>query len=227
MTIQFSERPGPRERHLRRKLDNPLFGGDHVSQSDVDRAHEQDREDESTFMSEFRGLVHEAVELPPQAESEQILSLKERLDKAYERASCLGGDQQEIKAAIRKLQSAIMEAVWMGAGEDELARRQLEQEERARAAHFSLLEEPLVADLLSPESPIGENELVPTLLSVPAQALETVLELFDEPQLGVLCQDAQALLDRLRSAGTELEEARARLQLMQRRLMEQPSGPIN
>ena len=205
MTILFSERPGPRERHLRRKRDNPLFvDGGGVTQAAVDAARSQDREDEVAFVAEFRGLVQEAVDLPPQAESEAVLSLKERLDKAYERASGLGGDQQEVKAAIRKLQSVIMQAVWMGAGDDELARRQLEEEERARTAHFTLLEEPLVADILNPESPLREGELVPTLLGESRETLEIVLELFDEAQLGLLCRDALALLQGSPATGSRL-----------------------
>ena len=221
MAIQFSERPGPRERQLRRRYNNPLFvDAGSVTQASVDAAREQDRDEAAAFFAEFRRLVQ-------QAESGVILSLKERLDKAYEQASGLGEGQQEIKVAIRKLLAAIMQAAWKGAGEDQMARRQLDQEERARATHFSLLEEPLVADILNPESPVGPDELVPTLLSESADTLETVLEVFDEAQLGLLCRDARDLLDRVRAREVQLAEAEARLHLMQRTLASRPSGAIN
>ena len=61
-----------------------------------------------------------------------ILGLKERLDRLYEQASGLREDQTKVKAALRQLVGVVMRAVWSGAGNDALARSELEDEEQAR-----------------------------------------------------------------------------------------------
>ena len=84
--------------------------------------------------------------------------------------------------------------------------------------HFRLLEHPLVADLLAPDSPIGPDELAPTLLSESKPAVRAAIELFDEAQLGELCRDARQRLDACGPLPQRLAEAPARLALMEQRL---------
>ena len=127
------------------------------------------------FMASLRELVQQAVDLGPSEESQKILDLKAGLDRAYEDASGLGDDQSGNKEAIRQLTAVIMSSVRSAAGTDSRARQELDAEEEARRLHFQLLEYPLVADVLYPESPIGPDELAPTLLSSPRDALAAVL----------------------------------------------------
>src|SRR5690606_7819356 len=115
------------------------------------------------FQGEFRALVQRAIELSPQEESEVILKLKEDLDRAYEQCCGLPGDNSETKAALRKLLDIVMRAVWRGAADDPAAQTNLREEEVARATHFELLEHPLVADLIRPDSPIEPDELAATV----------------------------------------------------------------
>ncbi|MCB1869023.1 MAG: hypothetical protein KDI43_10955 [Gammaproteobacteria bacterium] len=194
--LHFSQNPGRWERHLLRKKDNPLFPEPEqtISRESLEEAQRLDHEELTVFITQFRKLILEAVELQPNAESGQVLGIKERLDKSYEQSAGLADDQQETREAILKLQETIMAAVRKGAGADSSALRELAQEEQARAVHFQLLEYPLVADLLAPDSPVGAEELAPTLLTAPKEEFEAALTLFDDDQLVLLRRDAEALL---------------------------------
>jgi hypothetical protein len=223
MTLRFSDRPGRRERHLQRRHGNPLFAGPppRIGRAELERARREDQEEAQKFQEEFMTLIQEAVALKPNEESDVILKLKERVDRAYEQASGLGGNQSRIKAAVPRLIAPIMAAVRRGAGDDAQALQELDQEETARAMHYRLLEQPLVADLLAPDSPVTAEELLPTLLCSEAGALEAAMQLFDPPQLGALVEDGRALLEGLERGGRLPPRARERLALMERSL----SGP--
>jgi hypothetical protein len=103
-----------------------------------------------------------------------------------------------------------------------LAQRELDDEEAARAIHFRLLEQPLVADLLHPESPIQPQQLTPSLLSASGAELEAACELFDGNQLAVIVDEAEALFARLRTAGVELAAAEGALHRLQQALAQAP-----
>jgi len=220
MRVPFSELPGAHERHYRRKLGNPLFD-DAPQEVDPDRLLEVQRLDHEAmvvFIQGLRALVAEAAALPPNVESDLVLSLKERLDKAYETACGMADRQEDNKQAIRHLVGAIMGVVRRGAAGDSLAAAELDQEEQARAIHFELVEHPLVADLLSPESPIGEEELVPTLLSSGPEELAAALEIFDARQLKELAEEGRRLLTRLDPGAGALGEGWGRLARIEARL---------
>jgi len=190
----FSDRPGARERHVQRKYQNPLFAGDEVSELDIVQARKQDAEEVDQFMNQFRDLVQQALELDSNAEADVILKLKEQLDKSYEQCAGLAGDQAEIKTMIKRLLGSIMQAMWKGVGQDLQAQSKLENEEKARESHFTLLEYPLVADLIRPDSPIAQEELVPVLLSESADSLSVAMQIFVPEQQIMLVQQARELL---------------------------------
>jgi hypothetical protein len=212
-----------------RKRNNPLFPAEEqkISGSTLQEAQRLDHEELVEFITGFHTLIHDAVNLQPNEDSGVILEIKERLDRAYEQACGLADDQTETKGAIKKLVQVIMSAVETGAGDDPQALQELEQEKTARAAHFELLRYPIVADLLDPDSPVSEKELVPTLLSEPAEALGAALELFDNVQLAILCEEAKELLKRTETDGTPLQEPRLRLTEMETRLTSGASGLAN
>jgi len=190
----FSDRPGSRERHVRRKYQNPLFAGVEVSELDIVQARKQDAEEVDQFMNQFRELVQQALELDSNTEADVILKLKEQLDKSYEQCAGLAGDQAEIKSMIKRLLGSIMQAMWKGVGQDLQAQSKLENEEKARESHFTLLEYPLVADLIRPDSPIAQEELVPVLLSESGDSLSVVMQVFVPEQQIMLVQQARELL---------------------------------
>lgn len=213
MTLSFSPLPGARERRLQRLWENPLFPEEQrrISQQEVEHARRQDLEERERFLVDFQSLLQEAVNLAPNVESDVILSLKERLDQAYERCSSLPGDLAEIRQALRRLVAVIMGSVRAHAADDPQALAKLRDEDIAREAHFELQGFPLVADLLREDAVIEEDELVPTLLSESRESLAAALQLFDADQISLLFQEGSALLQQLQQQGQALPEAWARL----------------
>lgn len=207
MRIPFSEKPGRHERHYRRRLDNVLF--DQPVQHDEDdllEVQRLDHEELVAFVAELRDVVQRAVDLKPNEESDVILKLKEDLDRLYETSAGLADEQSGNQQAIRQLLAVIMRTVRGGAEGDALAAKELDMEEVARTAHFDLLREPLVAELLHPQTLIEPDQLSATLLSSSPEALTAVTEMFDPQQLAELAGHARALLEQ-RDPGHSLQEA--------------------
>jgi hypothetical protein len=216
MELPFTHKPGRRERHLRRRHDNPLFDWPprEVQPETLLAAQKADHEDMEAFRETFRALVQRAVELPPDAGSEPILELKEALERQYEHSFGLPETHCEERAAIRKLIGLIMQAVKRAAGTDPLARQELAEEEEAREIHFRLLEQPLVADLLHPESPIGPEDLAPAVLSATLDEVAAILEVLDTAQCAELADQALRLLEDRAARGVDVASARQRLDLL-------------
>lgn len=228
MTPQTNSLPGVRESHLLRKLNNPLFNeaARNVTNEALAQARMEDGVEMDQFVQEFQTLVQRAVELEPNTPSETILEIKEQLDHSYQRACALPGDQSNIKKAIRQLIDVIMKAVRSGIGNDAYAERQLEEEMIAREAHFELQELSLVAALTHADSPVSEDEFVPSLLSEADESLERCLLLFDESQLATICNDAEDYLLKI-DPHKEFVDAWRRLAIMQdyyRRLLPQTAA---
>ena len=222
MSQKFSDRPGARERHLMRKQANPLFGSPDIAAEDILLARQQDQQELDEFMQRFRELVQQAAELDSNAEADVVLKLKEQLDKSYEQAAGLAGDQSQVRDMLKRLLKLIMQAMWQGVGQDLQAHSKLQMEVQARESHFSLLEHSLIADLLRPDSPIEDDELVPTLLSDSAQAVQLAMQLFVPEQQVALCQSARELIDRMDTDDDRVQQARLRVQDM-----EQMMQPLN
>jgi hypothetical protein len=207
---------GMYERHLMRKDGNPLFGlpvADYRG-DDYIRARQQDSEELQRFHEEMRRVIQQAIELEANVESEVILELRGKLDQLYTRCSGFGRGCGEHKQNIRKLIDLVMKAVWQAAANDPQARMELEQEEMARQQHFRLLESPLVADLLRPDTPIHTDELIPTLLQANSEELEAALWMFEPEQLQKICEEATRLLEQRKAEGYDLEDAWEKLKIM-------------
>ena len=220
MDLPFTTKPGRRERHLRRRHQNPLFAcpAVGVEPAALLAAQKADHEETDSFRDAFRTQVQQAVELPANAGSETVLGLKAELEKLYEQACGLPEDHEQEKDALKKLIDLIMKAVRQAAGNDPLAHQELDEAEQARAIHFRLLEQALVADILHPESPVGQDELVPVLLSSRAEELEAALELFDPDQLALIVVQGTDLLDRLERERADTGIPRQRLALISLKL---------
>jgi hypothetical protein len=226
MELPFTHKPGRRERHLRRRHENPLFGWPppEVDPEELLAAQKADHEEMESFVESFRSLVQKAVDLEPNAGSEQVLGLKEALERHYEQACGLPGDHRREKEAIKRLVAVIMRAIWRSAGDDPLAQRELEDEEQARVIHLGLLEHPLVADILHPESPIAPNELVASLLTAREGEVAAALEMFDLDQLSLLVADGRSLIERIAAEGVDVSGARRRLALLEVRRTQLAGG---
>jgi hypothetical protein len=192
----FRPWPGPRERQLKRRYRNPLFGeaGARLSQAEVDAARAADLAELNAFTEALRALVEEAMALPARADSEVILRLEERCDQLYEQCAGLGGELTAEREAIKRLTHVVMKAVWRGAGNDTVASAELEQQDSARAQHYALLGHALIADLLRPDTLVPPDELVPTLLSEDEAAVRAAMGLFEPHQRQAIVTQARGLL---------------------------------
>ena len=229
MSLHFSHEPGPRERQLRRKYQNPLFSpaGNQITQQELDNARQQDQTALQQFLQDFHALLQEAVNLKPDTDSEIILDLKERLDQGYTRCCAMPGDHEEIKVAIDKLVQVIMQAVRQGAVNDPVALGKLDDEDTARRMHQALHTHTLLVDLLLPDSPVEEAELLPTLLSESAEAVQAILPLFEAEQLSLLYETGKMRLEELQCQGHDLPEAWHNLALFEHALLEMAKTPPN
>lgn len=214
MSINFSPAPGPYERHLKRRLLNPLFSQPEreLTQLDIDNAKKKDEDNLVKFMSYFQSVVQKTTELNSNSESDIVLQIKEQLDECYATSCAMPGNHANLKVAIKKLITAIMAAIRKGAADDPVALAKLDDEDIARELHNELHERKLIADLMLENSPILENELTPTLLNEEAEDLDAALQLFSAEQLELISKDAQTLLERLRSEGHEIPHAWERFQ---------------
>lgn len=225
MSVEFSQQPGPRERHLRRKYCNPLFpDSETITAGQLEQARRQDETELNHFLRYFRDLVQEAIELEANSDSEIILDIKQRLDQCYVHCCALPGDHSEIKLAVNKLVEVIMRAVRQGAANDPLALNKLDEEDIARDMHNRLAEEVFVADLILPDSPVAEHELVPALLSESETAVGAALQLFDTEQLSDIYQQAKHLLQQTTLQEELQSNAQQRLQQIETALAESTTG---
>ncbi|MGV6827003.1 MAG: hypothetical protein ACWA5Q_08495 [bacterium] len=213
MKIPFSKLPGRHERHFQRKLDNTLFPRPIINPKDEDllQVQRDDHEELIDHVNRLRETVNQAVSLKDNEESQVILDLKGQLDRLYEEACTLADQQDNNKAAIKQLIGVIMATVRQGAMGDPMAMQELEDEDAARAAHFQLLENPLVADLLHTETLIEADELLPTLLSEGEDSLTEVLAMFEDAQLMQISKDGTTLLASLELEDAVREQAQQRL----------------
>ncbi len=207
--------PGCHQRHLLRRRDNPLFSEElrRVDDALLAQARQRDADEREAFMQRFHALLEEASGLQANEDSETLLGLKARLDQAYTLLASLGGETAPLKQALRRLTDAIVSSIQRAAAGDHLAAEELAQERLAREQHYRLMEHPLAADLMRPDTPIAPGELAATLLSSPREELEAALWLFGAEELASLCREARQLL-----AAAGSGPAHANLQLMEAQL---------
>lgn len=220
MDLAFSDHPGRRERQIKRRHKNPLFAWPpwQAEPEDLLAAQRADHAELEAFRTSFQQLIQRAVDLPEDTGSDLVLALKDQLERHYEQACALAEDQSQHKAAIRKLLEVIMGVIRRHSAQDPIARQELSDETQARAMHFRLLENPLVADLLDPDSPISTHELLPALLSSPTEEVAAAVELFDVEQLALLVDQGETLLTQLHGHGLSATSAQQRLGLIRERL---------
>jgi hypothetical protein len=82
----------------------------------------------------------------------------------------------------------------------------------ARQQHYCLLEYPLISDLMRPDTPVTQDELIPTLLQADEDELEAVMWMFEPEQLINIREEASQLLKDLQKQGFDLPDAWENLQ---------------
>lgn len=216
---KFRNNPGCRERHLRRKLDNPLFPTDERDATTAELDAEQRRDDDelSAFLEDVKDLVARVGALSPDSAASELNDLKARADAYYEQCLGLPGDQRRVKAALIRLITELTR-LNMRTLTDTQALVQLQDEQVRRLAHFTRLEFPITGDLCRPQSPVADAELVPTLLSEPADAVSAALGLFDAERVANIRDEAQALIRRRRDEGYDMTQAQQKLAVIDKHI---------
>ncbi len=216
--LRFSTKPGCWERHVQRQYAYPhLFARTAtVTQQEIDIAERTDQAEREAFHKDFVVLLQEISRFQRTEKTEIVLDLKQRIDSMYERTAGLGGDFSKEQEGLRNLVELIMQAIRDTGTHDDHAVRELEKETQARALHFHLLEHSVIAHLLRPDSPIGRDEIVPSLLCEDEASLQAAMMLFTEEQRGVLAQVGREILLRLRAEGADTLELWRRLAVLER-----------
>lgn len=204
-----SENPGSHERHLIRRHNNILFQArqTEVNSDTLQENQKKDHDILQHFMRDFRDVMSQALTLKPNEDSEVILEVKNKLDKLYAESVSVADDQSRVRESIKKLLDVIMQSVRKGAGNDAQALQELDQEDAARQANFAFLESQLVADILDPDSPIEDEDLIPTLLSAEKDDLALATQLFDQEQMTYLLTEGENLLNKLEQEGHDVSDA--------------------
>jgi hypothetical protein len=216
MSLIFSEHPGPRERHLQRKLNNPLFAAaDKMTQNNIYLAQQRDNEAMRAFMEQFRELVQRAVQLDKNVESKVILLLKAQLEQQYAVCTGLPGQTSAIQDAIKKLIAAISSTLRATSKDDRDALEKLERDEAHTRLHLQLCEQLIVSDMLNPDEVISDEEKIPALLNESETSLQAVLALFPPERISAMVEEAKALLKRVEAEGHSLPVAWQRLAQME------------
>lgn len=218
---KFRKNPGCRERHLRRKLDNPLFPPDDRGTTIATLDAEQRRDDDelSGFLTDVKALVARVSNLSPDSDTSEVVELKHRADAYYEQCLGLPGDQRRVKAALIKLITELTR-LNMQTLKDTQSLVKLQDEQVKRLAHFTRLEFPLTGDVCREQSPIADDELVPTLLSEPVDALNAALSLFDNERIVSIRDEAQSLIKRRQDEGFDMSGPEENLALIVKRIDE-------
>ena len=216
MKLNFSELPGPRERQLQRRLNNPLFNASStITQQEIDTAHQQDHVAMQQFMEQFRELVQRTVTLEKNVESEVILRLKAQLERQYAVCTGLAGRPVAIQAAIKKLIAAISSTLRLSSKNDAPALEKLNKDEAHTLLHFQLCDHLLVSDILNPDEVIKNEEQIPNLLNATEDELMAALALFPPGRIELLIEEGKVLLEKIEAGGRSMPVAWLRLAQME------------
>ena len=215
MTLHFSEKPGPRERHLQRKHNNPLFSDRAITQQSILAAQQQDRDAMQQFMEQFRELVQRAVKLDKTVESDVVLLLKAQLEQHYAVCTGLAGNTDAIQEAIKKLINAISATLRATSKNDPHALEKLGNDEAHTLLHLHLCDHLIVSDILNPDTIISEEEKIPSLLNEPEDSLQEVLAIFPPEAIKGLIDSGKALLKKIEAEGHSLPVAWQRITQME------------
>lgn len=203
--LLFARQPGPRERQLQRKLNNPLFAvSGAITQQTIEEAQRQDQDAMQQFMQQFRELVQRAVTLDKNVESDVVLLLKAQLEQQYAVCTGLPGQPAAIQEAIKKLITAISSTLRATSKDDPHALEKLSNDEEHTRLHLQLCDYLIVSDILNPDEIISSEEQIPTLLNETEDALQAALALFSPERIELMVKEGSILLEKIEAEGHSL-----------------------
>jgi len=194
--IEFLQNPGPRERQLQRVYNNPLFlHKENPGPQQVELARQQDTEDLESFIKQFQAEIEAAVNLKPQADADDVLALKARMETLYTQACGLQGERSKFKAALKQLMEIITRSLVSAANNDPEAMQKINDDMEATELHLRISESLLAADIINPNEIIAPEQLASSMLSSSEEELASALLVFDPEQLQLIVKQASQILE--------------------------------
>jgi len=211
--IDFLQSPGPRERQLQRAHNNPLF--EHfgaVTQQQLEQARHLDYADLETYIEQFQTGVEAAVNLKPQADADDVLALKAKMEALYTQACGIQGERSKYKNALKQLMELISRSLISAANNDSEAMDKINDDLEATELHLRISESLLAADIINPNEVIHQDQLASSMLSSSEEELASALLIFAPEQLQGIANNAAMLLKEKEYDKTEHSHVYQRLE---------------
>jgi len=226
MNTSFSKWPGAWERHLIRRHDNPQYftGTTPPTDLDITEAQARDQNELLQFNKSLESLIHRSMNLTAGACSDSITSVKKELDACQNTAFGLAADLVEQKDALASLNEVMTSAMQraLPTGDKDMRLSTMMQKEARRKKRLTLLEYPIVSDLLRSVCPVPPEEIPAALLSESDSAYKAALEIFEDDRKTHLARRLDILIGTL---VTEKHKSRAqkKLDLLHKQLPDLPA----
>lgn len=193
--IDFLQSPGPRERQLQRAYNNPLFlHNADLQPQQLEQSRQLDASDLEDFILQFQADIEAAVNLKPQADADDVLALKARMETLYTQACGLQGERDKFKTALKQLIEIMTRSLISAANNDPEAMQKINDDTEATELHLRISESLLAADIMNPNEVITQDQLASSMLSSSEEELSAALLIFDPQQLQIISASATQIL---------------------------------
>lgn len=185
--LYWSEQPGCFERHLQRKHGNPLFPRDArtVNQLEVNRARIRDLEELSEFTERITSVLVKLKDaLSENTALDEALDAKLAFDELLARAAEIGTPNEDVSSILQLYEQNIqyiLASLHSDPDSEKRVRASLAVSEEARR----LYNNPFVAQMKRPDTPIKPEELVPSLISESPETIRIMVEVMSKMPGGV------------------------------------------
>lgn len=210
--------PGCFKRHLQRRRQNPLFPIDRqdVSPIDIEQARQRDNEERSALKSRIVESLHPLMEGPDSVDGRIAIDLLQELHQLVELVyqSDQGLERQAV--ALQRGYESLSESMRIVRGPEYSA--PLDAAARTLHAQIALCGAPLLATLSRTDSPMRQDELVPSILGLPVsdmrRCLDGIRTLPDDSLLPTASQAIQ-LIGWAAQNGVRVADASEKIRLLQ------------
>lgn len=213
VTLIWSENPGAFELHLLRRCNNLLFQKERriVSQSDIAAAVAQDKLDSRLLEKHFHQLVERILhDIGNKTTWGELNKVRERIDFLIETSAGIGGAASEIKDKLQQLRQSLIFTARQGFSKNIEYLHLLNEAEDYHETNITKFSVPFIAQMGRKNSPIPNNELVPSLLIKKPETIRTVMShLMDTELHDKIRQEALSLLDGAIKEGATFDNVKA------------------
>jgi len=210
--------PGCFERHLQRRRQNPLFPTDRqdVGPIEIDQARLRDNAERSTLKSRILETLHPLMEGPDSVDGQTAIDLLQKLHHLVERVYQSDQGLEQEAAALQRGYQTLSESIRSVRGPEYSA--QLDSAARALQAQVTLFSAPLLATLSRTDSPMRQDELVPSILGLSVSDMQRCLDgirTLPDESLPVTVSQAIQLIERAAENGIRIADVSEKVRLLQ------------